>query len=135
MISFLGSVSLQRVARRQRSPMFALLISSLCPSLFICDLVYDNSIYTLYSPTDRQDSLADIRVIDDSINTIITSLPGQVQDARFSVRQTTFKANRLSVSYGLGVAIGTALTIKVMKYFCIFENIKYFGVSGWGGRS
>ena len=37
----------------------------------------------------------------------------QVQSARLAATEATAKANRLSLSYGLGVAIGTALTIKV----------------------
>ena len=39
----------------------------------------------------------------------------QVQSARLAATEATAKANRLSLSYGLGVAIGTALTIKVSR--------------------
>ena len=37
----------------------------------------------------------------------------KVEDARFATRQANADANGLSLSYGLGVTIGTALTIAV----------------------
>ena len=39
--------------------------------------------------------------------------PTQVGRARDNAASSTARANRLSLSYGLGVAIGTALTIQV----------------------
>ena len=77
------------------------------------------------------DTVATIRALDLGIATVLDTLPAQVltycgqiyfilvyyllqvQSARLAATEATAKANRLSLSYGLGVAIGTALTIKV----------------------
>ena len=76
----------------------------------------------------RQDDFDTVRVIDEGISNVLSALPGQVHHSHpvtvctssFQVRAArdaaavaTAQANRLSVSYGLGVAIGTALTIQV----------------------
>merc|ERR1711963_1263288 len=71
------------------------------------------SSYYSYNQYRRQDSLDSIRVLDESISNIFTSLPAQVGRAQDNAASSTARANRLSLSYGLGVAIGTALTIQV----------------------
>ena len=47
------------------------------------------------------------------MSSVIILICLQVRAARDAAAATTVKANRLSLSYGLGVAIGTALTIQV----------------------
>ena len=80
------------------------------------------------------DTAATIRALDLGIATVLDTLPAQVltywpaifhiiltyyllqvQSARLAATEAAAKANRLSLSYGLGVAIGTALTIKVSR--------------------
>ena len=57
--------------------------------------------------------LSDLAALDDSVATVFSLLPEQVAAARVSMANSKARANRLSVSYSLGVAVGTLLTIDV----------------------
>ena len=61
----------------------------------------------------HQDILSDLAVLDQDINNIFSLLPQQVDTARLSIANTRATANRLSLSYGIAVALGTLITIDV----------------------
>ena len=63
--------------------------------------------------TNRQSTTDNIQAMDISISQILDNLPGQVSSARQAVSSSTATANRQSLGYGLGVAIGTVLGIQV----------------------
>jgi len=63
--------------------------------------------------TNRQTTTDNIQAIDLSINQILDTLPGQVSAARQAVTDSVAAANRKSLGYGLGVAVGTVLAIQV----------------------
>eukprot|EP00092_Neocalanus_flemingeri_P080157 GFUD01099970.1.p1 GENE.GFUD01099970.1~~GFUD01099970.1.p1 ORF type:complete len:262 (+),score=74.20 GFUD01099970.1:154-939(+) len=63
--------------------------------------------------TTRQSTTDSIQAIDLSIGQILDTLPGQVSTARTAVSDSVASSNRKSLSYGLGVAIGTVLGIQV----------------------
>ena len=103
-------------------------------TLMLCsvsgDYYFEEDYYNTYDQIyRRQDDFDTVRVIDEGISNILSGLPGQVRHqhyvqsiyrmlfkvrtARDAAAVSTAQANRLSLSYGLGVAIGTALTIQV----------------------
>ena len=74
------------------------------------------------SPSDIQPEpgphlLSDLAALDDSVATVFSLLPEQVAAARVSIANNKARANRLSVSYSLGVAVGTLLTIDVRSVY------------------
>ena len=65
--------------------------------------------------TNRQATTDTIQVIDLSILQILDTLPSQVSSARQAVSDSVAAANRKSLGYGLGVAVGTVLGIQVKQ--------------------
>ena len=63
--------------------------------------------------TNRQATTDTIQVMDLSIMQILDTLPSQVSSARQAVSDSVAAANRKSLGYGLGVAVGTVLGIQV----------------------
>ena len=57
--------------------------------------------------------LSSLAVLDESLRAAFSLLAEQVRSARLNIARKKASDNRLSVSYGLGVALGTLMTIDV----------------------
>ena len=57
--------------------------------------------------------LSSLAVLDESLVTVFSLLADQVRTARLNIAEKKAADNRLSVSYGLAVALGTLMTIDV----------------------